>query len=247
MAVADECVAIGQAIHTSDPSQRDAREVVLIDLPHDLTGAIHLENAVVVAAADEGVAIGQTNGAVGLIAPSLGTVAALALLAEEGDVVLPDDLALRIVFPDATIGLVGHQVIAIGDLTNAARVGVRIRVIDLQLHLALNLAVAIHFNDPGRAGLGDHRQAILNALKGMHLHRFAGVGLRRVVFPDHLLVAIDLLNLGPALLQEHIAIGQHVRIVDGGHRNFPLKGTIGSDDRQSPGGIIGGENAATGP
>ena len=196
----------------------------------------------VVAAADERVAIGQTNGAVGLIAPSLRTVAALALLAEEGDVILPDDLALRIVFPDATIGLVGHQVIAIGDLADAARVGVGIRVIDLQLHLALNLAVAIHFNDPGRAGLGDHRQAVFHALKGMHLHRFAGVGLRRVVFPDHLLVASDLLDLGPALLKEHVAIGQHVRIVDGSHRNLPLKGTIGSDDRQSPGGIIGGEN-----
>ena len=157
MAVADERIAVRQAIHTGNPSQRDAVEIVLAHLPHDFSRAIHLENAVAIAAADEGVSIGQSDGAVGLIAPGFWTMTTLALLAKEGDVVLPDDLARGIVFTDPTVGLMGHQVIAISDLADPAGIGMRVRMIDLQLHLALHLAVMIHLDDPGRAGLGDHR------------------------------------------------------------------------------------------
>jgi len=41
-----------------------------------------------------------------------------------------------------------------------------------------------------------------------------------------------------------MAIRQHVRIVDGCDGDLPFEGTIGSDDRQAAGGIIGGEDPA---
>ena len=78
----------------------------------------------------------------------------------------------------------------------------------------------------------------------MHLDRLARVGLCRVVFPNHFLVAVDLLNLRPSLLKEHVAVGQHVRIVDGTDRDLPLEGTVRREDSQTVGRIISSEDPA---
>jgi hypothetical protein len=83
-------------------------------------------------------------------------------------------------------------------------------------------------------------------LEGVDLDGATGVGLGRVVFPNDLAVGLNFLDAGPALLQEDISIGQQRCVVDGSHGNLPLDRAIGGDDGEASGGIIGGEDAASG-
>ena len=156
-----------------------------------------------VAGADERVAIRESHGAEERVAPRLGAVAALLGLVEQRHLELPNHLARRVILAHETVGLMRDEIRAGGGLADEPRVAVGVGLVQLELHLALNLAVLVHLDDAARAGLGDHREAVLDALEGVHLDALALVAVHfaGVVFPHDLLVRRDLDDFLKALLK----------------------------------------------
>ena len=50
-------------------------------------------------------------------------------------------------------------------------------MLDFQYDFMLQIPLAINFNDPRRAGLGNHHAAVLQRLKRMHLDTFSPVAV----------------------------------------------------------------------
>ena len=95
--VADDQVAVGQELQSRDPSEPDARQLVVPQAPDDLALGVDLNDAVAVAGGDQGVAVGLADRAEDLDPVPFGTVARRAGSAREVELVAPDDLALGIV------------------------------------------------------------------------------------------------------------------------------------------------------
>src|SRR5688572_28849224 len=127
--------------------------------------------------ADQCVAVGETAGAEDRVSKGLGTMAALAWFAEERNFVLPHNLPGSIILAYGAVTFVSDEVIAIGDFADETRIAVRIRIVHLQFQLAMNSPHRVHFDDSSNAGLGDHCQSIIKALKGMHLDALAIVSI----------------------------------------------------------------------
>ena len=88
----------------------------------------HFQDAVVVPAGDQGVAVGQPDGPEHLDAVGLRPVPAGPLPVAQLQGVLPHHLAGRIVLADAPVPLVADQVAAGRQLADHPRVPVRVRV-----------------------------------------------------------------------------------------------------------------------
>src|SRR5678816_4723977 len=85
--------------------------------------------------------------------------------------VLPDDLARRaIVFTNDAVPFVADEVIAAVELAGEARVGVWMRMVDLELDFPLELPFAIHFDDATRAALGNHHDSTGQGLELSLIH-----------------------------------------------------------------------------
>lgn len=94
-------------------------------------------------------------------------------------------------------------------------------------------SLAVDFDDPRRARLGDHHPAIFERLKGVDLDGFALVPVRRrrVVGPDGLFrFRIDLDDFLHSILDHNMPAGQNVNIVNSTPFHFPFDVSIGGDD-----------------
>ena len=80
------------------PGELDARQFILLEFPHDFAFGIHLENAVSVSRADQGVSIGDADHAEKMVPERLGPVPSSGLLSKKGHLKLPDHLAVPRVF-----------------------------------------------------------------------------------------------------------------------------------------------------
>src|SRR5262249_54826438 len=147
----------------------------LLNLPYDLAGGRDFQNAVAVAGAEQGVAAGQANGGKDLVANPPGPGTPPRFLPEKGNGELPPTPPGRSVFPHDAVGFVTNQVVAVRKLANEPRVGVRMRVIDLEFEFLEHFAVAIDFDDPARPAFGDHQAAVGKRLKGVDLDLLPGV------------------------------------------------------------------------
>src|SRR5436190_116959 len=162
-------------------------------------------------------------------------MAAARLLAEERHLELPDDLALRIVLADRAVAFVAHQVVAGRQLPDQAGVAVRARIVDLELDLAVQLAVPIDLDDAAGAGFGDHDLAALQRLERVDFDLLALVAVHgsAVVGPDGLArLRIDLGDLRGPLLNHDVAIRQDMNVMDAAPRHLPLDLPLGIDNRQ---------------
>ena len=146
--------------------------------------------------------------------------------------VRPDHLARLVILAHHAIALMADQVVTVLQLPRQPGVTVRIRVIHRQGNLARDPAARVHLDDPLIAGLRDHRQAVLQPLKGVDLHRTAVTLLRlRDILPDDLLVRRHLHNGCRPSVQQVMPVRQRRDIVGGkGARHLPLHLTLRADD-----------------
>ncbi len=108
-------------------------------------------------------------------------------------------------------------------------------MIDAQLDLVQQAAVAVDFDDPRRSAFGNHHAPLAQRLNGMHFHRLAGVAVGRagIVRPhDFLRRGIDLGNLVGSLRRHDMPIGKHGHIMNAAPRHLPLDLAGAIDDRQ---------------
>ena len=182
MGVGHHDVAIGERMQLRDPEQLDAGDFVAFEAPHDLASGIDFQHAVVVATADERIAARQAIGRVhrGAVAPVGGN-----RFAVQFELVLPNYCPVSRIFPNGAVLFVCHQIGSLGRRAHEPGVAVRVGIVNLQLDLVLHLAVAIHLDDALVAGLGDHGQAVVEALESVDLDLVDVVGCRRgLPLPD---------------------------------------------------------------
>jgi hypothetical protein len=86
---------------------------------------------VAVARRDQRLAVFQTHGGKDLIPKRLRPMPVLRLLAEQWDVIFPNDPALAVIFAHRAVTFVAHQIIAGWQLAGQPRVAVRMRMVDL--------------------------------------------------------------------------------------------------------------------
>ena len=117
VAVADHVVAVRKHFQRGDPSQRDAGQVVLMDLPDDFLCRGHFQDAVSVPAGNQSIAVSQSQRAEQAVAKGFRAVAGFLGLVEHRDLVFPDDLArLAVVFASLSVGFVADQIVAVVQL-----------------------------------------------------------------------------------------------------------------------------------
>ena len=77
MAVSETGVSIWEAFDAGEPCERDAREILLRQLPNDAALLVYFQDAVSVAGGQERVAVFQATRAKGLVSKTLWAVSAL--------------------------------------------------------------------------------------------------------------------------------------------------------------------------
>ena len=143
-----------------------------------------------VAAGDQRVAVGQADDAV----------------RAAGARDLPHDLALRIVFADDLLAVVGDEVVAVGQSPGVAHVGVAaVLALGQQADFLDDLARRIDLQQPPGVALADEGVAVGQALAGVDF----ALGL---VVEDDLLLARDFLH-AVAGVEQQVAVGQHPQVV----------------------------------
>ncbi len=188
--VADEQVSVLELLKAGDPGDVQIRSVLVAELPHNSLVPRHLDQALLRAAANERIAIGQS-----------------LRIARVGDTgVFPHHLAARIHLAHGTLTFMGGKDVAVRELMDVAH----LKVVPLdsrgQRSDMDDLALRIHFDRLTRPLLGDQRVAIGQALAAEDLMRFANV-------IEHRLPArCDLANTGRSatVAGEYIAIRQRL-------------------------------------
>ena len=59
MTVADDYVPVRQDLQVCDPGKSDSRKLLLVDTPNDFAGGRYFEDAVIIATADQRIAVAQ--------------------------------------------------------------------------------------------------------------------------------------------------------------------------------------------
>ena len=217
--VGHDGVAVGQALETRHELEADAGQVIGFDLPHGLALLIHLDDVPAarhVAAGDEGVAVRQADDAV--------------RAARGGD--FPHFPALRVIFADDLLAVVGDEVVAVGQLPGVAHVEVAaVFARGEQTDFLHDLAVRSQFEQAPGVALADEGVAVGEPLAGVDFA--AGF-----VAEDDGLLACDFLH-AVAGVEEQVAVGQRPQIVAVARGVFPLDFAIGVDDEDLAAGVVG--------
>lgn len=222
--IAEAEVAVRELFDGGDPSEGDAGEIILLDLPDDLLRRRDLKEAVAVAGGDEGVAILQPDRSEAFAAEGLGPMTAGRCLAEEGDGEFPHDLSVGVILFHDLVGFVGDEVMAVVESADEAGVGMGVGFGNDEGQGLDDGFVRGDFEEATGSGLDDEGVPVFETLVGMDLDlavAFAAVGLGGVVFPDDFLGEIHLDDARPSILGEEIAVGEEVQIVDGTERTMP--------------------------
>src|SRR3954466_13476847 len=113
VAIADDVVAVGKDLERGNPGEDDAPQVLLVNLPDDLLLGRHYQNAVAVAGADERVPVREPQRGEALVAESFGPMTSFGFLAEERNLIFPNDFfALAVVLADDAIPFMAYQIVA---------------------------------------------------------------------------------------------------------------------------------------
>ena len=188
--VANEQVSVLELLKAGDPGDVQIRSVLVAELPHDLLVSRHLDQALLRAAANECITIGES-----------------LRIARVGDTrVFPHHLAARVHLAHGTLTFMGGQNVAVRKLVDVAHLQVKPLDSRGQRGDMDDSALRIHFDRLTRPLLGDQRVAIGQALAAEDLMRFADV-------IEHRLPArCDLANAGRSatVAGEYIAIRQRL-------------------------------------
>ena len=222
-----------------------AGQVVLANLPDDVFGGGHLQNAVAVARADERVAVVEPHRGIDLVAEGLRAVAGPLLVSKERHVELPDDPASGVVLANHAVLLMGNEIRAGGGRAGVSRVGVGRRRLHRQRNLAGDHAGRIDLDDPRGARFDDHRGAVGESLERVHLDGPVSVAVALcIVLPDGPTVGVEFYDLRPAVLIEQVTIGEEMEIVDRAAGDFPFDAAVGADRGERVGGRVGGDHTS---
>jgi hypothetical protein len=173
--------------------------------------------------------------------------ASVPLFPEQRDLVLPDHSTGAVILSDRPIGLMRDQIVAVLQLPRQSGIRVRVGILHLQRQRAEQLPVLVYLDDARRTGLHDHRRAVRQPLKSVHLDALADVpiGLRRVVLPDDLIRAgVHFHNALEGGLEQQVAVREAVEVVDVLDRVFPLDRAVRIHQRDPPGTVVSGEHRA---
>ena len=188
--VADEQVSVLELLKAGDPSDVQIRSVLVAELPHDSLVPRHLDQALLRAAANECITIGES-----------------LRIARVGDTrVFPHHLAARVHLAHGALTFMGGQNVAVRKLVDVAHLQVKPLDSRGQRGDMDDSALRIHFDRLTRSLLGDQGVAIGQALTAEDLMRFADV-------IEHRLAArCDLAHAGrsAAVAREYIAIRQRL-------------------------------------
>src|SRR6266542_2801287 len=213
--VAEDQIAVRQQFERRHPRERDARQFFLINAPDDLARGRHLEYAVVVAAGDHSVAVRQPDGAEDRDAVTFRSVAGRSRATVQIHLVSPNHFSAAVIFAQFAVALVPDKVMAVVELAYHARVPVGVWMINRERDLLDDLTFLVYFKKSGVTALGDQRQPVLQTLIRMNLDA-TGVTFFRLRFvpPDDLLIAVHFDDGRVTGLKEHIAVGQHLDVVN---------------------------------
>src|SRR6266545_584218 len=217
----------------------------ILERPDDLLRGRHLEYTVVVAAGDHSVAVRQPDGAEDRDAVTFRSVAGRSRATVQIHLVSPNHFSGAVIFAQLAVALVTDKVMAVVELAYHARVPVGVWMINRERDLLDVLTFLVYFKKSGVTALGDQRQPVLQTLIRMNLDA-TGVTFFRLRFvpPDDLLIAVHFDDGRVTGLKEHIAVGQHLDVVNLarviiGSRPFDL--AFGVHDRDLL--VVGSEHA----